>query len=59
MKEKLPPPPPPPPKKWGELRKRKKKKTTENVDGPHLNIEPASKYTKYMYTNFGRKHTLP
>ena len=44
MKEKLPPPPPPP-KKRGELRKRKKKKTTENVDGPHLNIEPASKYT--------------
>ena len=39
------PPPPPPPKKRGELRKRKKKKTTENVDGPHLNIEPASKYT--------------
>lgn len=34
-----------PPKKGGNSEKERKKKTTENVDGPHLNIEPASKYT--------------
>ena len=58
-REITPPPPPHPPKKGGNSEKERKKKTTENVDGPHLNIEPASKYTKNMYTNFGRKHTLP